>query len=320
MKLRNVLDSVLGERVLEKITADQYERSLRYYERYLGRPATTKDLEPDLINKWLRQMSVDGKGPTTIGNYRLGLLVLWNHLSEIGKMDPYHPRRIRKPKAPERPTEAWPIDQIQILVEAAKQVRGKLRGGMPGCDLLVAWVWVGMDTALRPGDLRLVQWSQVDLVKRTITLSQHKTRQPHAALLGPESVDALRAIEKWTDSTNRVFPIGKSGVHKWEKKLYAIATKNGFGRKKGQGLGTLRKTHATEVYLEHGAAAAAESLGHVGGVRTVKKHYIDARSLRVGYLPRRPGNATSSDDQGGSRGGTRAMRESCREPDDDGRG
>jgi integrase len=85
-----------------------------------------------------------------------------------------------------------------------------------------------------------------------------------------------------------VFPLSKSGVRRIELILFETAAKLGFRRMRGQGLGCLRKSHATQVYTAEGESAAAESLGHVSGTRTVRRHYIDSRSIKSGRLPPEP--------------------------------
>jgi integrase len=89
-------------------------------------------------------------------------------------------------------------------------------------------------------------------------------------------------------SRTLVFPLSKSGIRRLELILFKTAESLGFRRIRGQGLGTLRKSHATEIYKRDGESAAAESLGHVGGTRTVRQHYIDARSIKAGRLPPEP--------------------------------
>ena len=150
--------------------------------------------------------------------------------------------------------------------------------------MLLAWLWVGMDTAFRPSDMREIRWDQVDFGTQSITLSQHKTRYVHRACISDESVRALKAIQ--LPSRQVVFPITKDQIRYPLKKLYNEAAKLGFVKTPGRSIGTLRRLHATIQYEDYGAAVAAESLGHVGGTRTVYKSYIDHRSRRQGRLPR----------------------------------
>ncbi|MBM3967890.1 MAG: phage integrase family protein, partial [Planctomycetes bacterium] len=169
------------------------------------------------------------------------------------------------------------------LVDACEKIPGKLRCGVKTGAFLQAWVRVGYDTGLRPVDLRLLRWNDVDFNRGMLSIVQHKTKRAHTARLSPTACELLAAIER--PPREKVFPLSKSGIRRIELILFATAQKLGFRRMRGQALGTLRKSHATQVYEAEGEFAAAESLGHVGGVRTVRRSYIDSRSIKAGRLP-----------------------------------
>ncbi len=121
------------------------------------------------------------------------------------------------------------------------------------------------------------------------TITQHKTGVPHTAPLSEESVKATNLLRKAGEK--KVFFLSKGGTRRLEISLFTLAKDLGFSRRNGQGLGSLRKLHATQVYLQAGELAAAESLGHIGGVRTARRSYIDSRAIKLGRLPPRPGSA-----------------------------
>lgn len=285
MRLQKVLEKVLTERVVDQVTADQYARAVRKFEESLGRPANVSDLTYESINAWLSEMDL---APVTICNYRRSILVIWNYLASVGDIVPYAKQRIRKPKVVPQIVRSWETSQLCALLSAAEKITGCLRCGMSASDFLTAWLWVGFDTGLRPIDLRLLKWKNVHLKNGCITIVQNKTKQPHTAALSPESMKALTSIRDY--HAQRVFPLTKGGVRRWELKLFELAKDTGFTRLVGEGLGRLRSMHATEVYKADGLSAAAESLGHIGGTRTVRAHYIDSRAVHMGRLPRRPNN------------------------------
>lgn len=282
MFLIDVLDQVMMERDLAKITEGQYRKSINEYSDYLGRKAEVSDLSYPAINKWLK--SLKGRlEPVTIVNRKKGITVVWNHLAETGKAEFYQPRRLFSPKVEDEPVIAWTVEEFAILLRAASYVQGS-RNGVPHSELLRAWLWVGLDTAYRPSDLRLMKWTQIDFLTGSVTLSQHKTKNVHRACLGSESIKAVKRIMH--PERKLVFPITKDQMRYPLEKLFLEAKKIGFIKTPGRSIGTLRRLHATLQYEEHGADVAAESLGHVGGTRTVLKSYIDHRSRRQGRLPR----------------------------------
>ncbi len=131
--------------------------------------------------------------------------------------------------------------------------------------------------------MRRLCWSNIDLARRLVPIVQSKTGHPHTAQLSLEAVNALLAIR--LDGVDRVFAAGKGGMRRWELRLFKHAKQYGFVRQSRQALGTLRKSHATEVCRLHGLNAAAESLGHVSGARIARAHYVQPDAMRPGSLP-----------------------------------
>ena len=204
-------------------------------------------------------------------------------------------RRLRRPKPEEQPVFAWTLPELQMLLASCDRIDRKLRMGLYVRDYFRALLLTAYDTGLRPSDLFLIHWGQFSKNDRSILLVQHKTRKPHIAFLGDETVEAIERIRGLRD---RVFPLTWGGIRRWMELIFEGAVTQGFVRLPGKNLGTLRKTNATEVYIVDGEAAAAESLGHTSGTRIVRKHYIDHRALRKYSVPRRPhdkaGRASSS--------------------------
>jgi integrase len=285
MMVKHLLNRLSVEVELEPCTLAQYGRALEKFGGYLGREAEVHDLTVDCVNQFLAALKAKGLTGTTVRNYRVSLTRLWNFAVSEGLCPPFDIRKLRSPKIDRRPVRAWSSNQVSTLLESDSRVEGKLKMGLLRSDLLVAWIQVGYDTGLRPTDLRMLRWDDVDLESSRVIITQHKTHKPHTAVLSTDSIQSLLRIERPTRS--RVFPLGKGGMRKLELLLFSTASLSGFRRSRGQGLGTLRKTHATAIYEAEGEHAAAESLGHVGGTRTVRASYIDSRSIRAGRLPPR---------------------------------
>jgi integrase len=280
--LKDALAEMIGRRDLEQITEDQYKRSLKSFELFLCRQANESDLIPDQVNAWIKSIQSSGRSPTTCSNYKAGLLTIWNYLSELRKVQPYIGKEIRQPKLVRKPVIAWTQKEIKSLLLACDLLCGRLRNGIRGSDLMRAWVLLGFETGLRPVDLRLVAYEDFDFQEMVVRIVQHKTGNQHTSRFSQRTAEAVKAI----CSKGPIFSIGKTGIRKWEKKLFAMASGHfGFQPRKGSGLGTLRKSHATEVFKEMGIAAAAQSLGHVGSTTTATRHYIDSRVRFSGILP-----------------------------------
>jgi integrase len=286
MDLDALLRQVERDADLERCTYDQYSRVIRKLGEHLERPATTDDLTITIVNAFLASLKDKGLTGTTIRNYRAAMTRIWNSAVLLELCPPYDSRRLRAPKVHRRPVQSWTVSQVLILIDAASSITERLHCGLQAKDLLAAWIRVGYDTGLRPSDMRLLRWIDVDINAATAVITQHKTHTPHVARLSPQAVSLLLRIE--SPARPLVFPLTKGGMRRIELLLYRIAASLGFRRIRGQGLGTLRKVHATQIYERDGEHAAAESLGHTGGTRTVRQCYIDHRAMRSGRLPPDP--------------------------------
>lgn len=264
------------ESAIDPTTEEQYAIAIRCYGRYLGHTARREDLDETKVNKWIR--SLEGtKSPTTIHNRKRGITPVWNWLALQNLVPYYNPRRLRRTRKQYGPVRAWSFTNVQALLAGASDVTGVMRSGIEPSAFMRALVLVTFDTGLRPGDIRRLRSESIDLRTRTVELVQHKTRQPHRAVIGEVTATALQAIR--FDSRERVFPLSKDGLENWLARLYAAAEKHGFQRRSGQSLATLRKSHATERARADGIESAARSLGHISGTRTALVHYIAADAI-----------------------------------------
>jgi integrase len=279
MRLREVVDAIAKECDLRKCTLDQYYRICEKYGLFLGHEPTCADLTEERVNDFLRSLSA--KASTTVANYRLGLIRVWNFAADHDKCQPFIARRIFRPKVSKRLVRAWSISQVKMLLDAASKVRGICKLGCPTAHVLDAMVRVGYDTGFRPSDLRQLEWQSID--SGCISCNQSKTGKLHRAQLAESTLVSLARISQ--PDRELIFPWSKGGMRRLELVLFASAREIGFLRLRGQGLGTLRKTHATEVYKESGANSAAESLGHRSGTRVLMDHYVAASALKQGSLP-----------------------------------
>lgn len=274
MLLATLLAELVAERPVKAITEAQYARSVRCFSAFLGRPASVADLTPKSFNEWLAQVAKAAQ-PRTVLNRKRGLTPIWNYATERGLAASYESRRLRRVTVPQSIVEAWSVDQVEALFAAAKVLPGRTACGIPASVLMSAVCSLAYETGYRPGDWRTLQWEHIDFDRRLVTFVQNKTGNPHTAAFSQVTARCLEALKAYGRDT--VVPVGRWSIRRWELQLFHVATTQfGFVRRKGQGLGTLRKSHATSVYLAHGELAAALSLGHVSGTLVARKHYIDS--------------------------------------------
>lgn len=263
------VEDLIAERTICIGTQNQYRRSVRCYSLFLSKPAERSDLIETAVNRWL--LSLEGrKQPETIKGRKAGITAVWNWLADKGKVSHFNSNCLRKIKVPEKVPRVWSVENVRALLAGANDVKGQLRFGLPACDFLRAWVWLAYESGIRPSDARLLRVDQIDQI---VTIVQHKTGKPHSFRLSPHAIEALQRCK--IAGRDRLFGVPKSTARRWELILFRAAEHHGFSRQRGQALGTLRKTHGTEVCRSFGLEAAARSLGHVSGVQVARRSYVD---------------------------------------------
>lgn len=269
MLLSGWMDELVLERTIDRQTEANYRRSIRFYSHWLGHPATIADLVEIQINRWLKSME-DAKASRTVLGHKRAITVLWNWLADRNLIKRYETRRLRQIKPPPLVPTAWSLSNVKALLHAADSLPGRLRCGVTAANLMRALVLVAYESGLRPSDLRRLR---VDAIQGDrVTVVQHKTSVVHSFCLTAHALNAVANV--LVDGAVYVFPVSRNTIRRWELRLFAAAEQKGFSRRKGQALGTLRKTHGTEVCRTQGLEAAARSLGHISGTTIARNHYV----------------------------------------------
>ncbi|MEO1619311.1 MAG: hypothetical protein AAFV88_25985, partial [Planctomycetota bacterium] len=133
---------------IEKITADQYRRSVQSFSAFLDRPAMRSDLNENSVNRWLEWVSKRRSACTAL-NQKRGLTPVWNWLAQLGAVAFYNPRALRKIKVAKGAPVAWSVAGVGQLLMAAGDLQGRLRCGVEASDLMIAWVRVAYETGMR---------------------------------------------------------------------------------------------------------------------------------------------------------------------------
>lgn len=275
------IEDYIAEKDLEKDCENNYRRSVRFFGEHLGRPATREDLQERIVNRWLKSVSLE-RSPSTVMGHRRSITALWNWLYEQQLVAPYDPRRLRQIKIDYPPPRAWSHSQLRILLKAAGEMRGVLRSGVLARDLMTACVMLGYTSGLRPKDQLLL--TKDNLTGTRLTLVQNKTGHPHSIDVGRDVADSLAKLD--VCGSEYLIPVTKRTMRTWCEKLFALAELQGFTKRRGESLGHLRKSGATEVARQHGLEAAAKFLGHKSGTEIARRHYVEPSAL--GDTPRPP--------------------------------
>lgn len=273
------LQSLQDERPVTEGCYKNYRRSIQSFGTFLRRPAKRSDLTERLVNAWLSSIAGD-RSPATIRTYKNGITIIWNWLAEQGLATPYNPRRLRRISNDIEPPQPFSLAQLELLLAAARLIKSPCRYGT-ATEMLTAFILVAYESGLRPSDLRRLR--PTDLTTPDVTIRQNKTGKSHSFRLSPVAMAAIQPLIAAGNET--VFPATKYELDRWNKRLMKFAKKLGLKRRSRQGLGTIRKTHATEICRHHGLEVAARSLGHVTGTRMARDHYVAPSAIEATPLP-----------------------------------
>lgn len=264
-------------------TVYQYAVQLRLFERYLGRPATTADLDDDIVTMYL----IDRAKKTTPANAnksRNHLLALWRFAWR--KRWVYEAPDVKPLKQPKRNPDAWSADEFARLVETAYLGEGWLSRSMVGgfhiAGLPANLWWTGLlltayNTAGRIGALLQMPPSDVNLDTGRIMLraeySKTMTDQPFT--LDPATVAILGQFYDKERALLFPFPFSNASLYLYFRRLLKAAglpvTPRGVFHK-------IRRTVATLSEIHIGAGAATGILGHSSRAVTIRS-YLDRSKL-----------------------------------------
>jgi hypothetical protein len=261
MLLSDVMTAYALHRPIRANSIYQYDRTTRVLGDYLGRPATTEDLHPDLVSAWVRWMEPQYSQASVSGN-RARLLVIWRFAARRQWSAPVDD--VRPAPRPEPMPESWTLDELRRLIAATDEMRQEVRGiWLP--DYLSALIRAAYQSCLRRSDLWRLPRERIH-PDGSLMIRQHKTSRPVVRWVEPETAaDILRLAGAFPLS----WPGNPRGFYDVMETLCGLA-----GVRRGA-LQQLRRTGATWIAVEGGMDAAREALGH----RTagMVAHYVDRR-------------------------------------------
>lgn len=259
------------KRNIREPTAKGYRYTVQSLCRYAGGDLDLGDLNPDLVNGWLRSVA-GGVSPTTLGFFRRHLLILWRSAAEDELCQPPAAWRIRKVKTPPRIPEAWTVDEVRLLAHWAK----RLEGDYPALNVRRSYFWqlairFAWDEGLRWGDLLNQPPNLFRKGQLRATLIQSKTGMP--VIVGcHESTWSFRAAVTnwprlvWWPHCQRYFATEFASIVKLAK------LRGSFIK--------IRKSSGSDVE-KNCPGFGSMHLGHSLGPRVSIAYYFDPRIVTV---------------------------------------
>jgi integrase len=264
--LASVIEDYVLYRSLADSSAYQMDRSARYLEEWLERPAKIADLNDRTISQFLRAIEND-RAQRTVANHRTNLLCLWRFAADEKLCSP--PHRVRKVSRPDPCPVAWTFDELQLIVTQCGQLEDRFRSGVIRslyCSTLVKFCY---ESGLRRSDVWRIKR---DMIRPdgSIVLRQKKTSQTHWPRI---RIDTLAAIALLPEDLPLACPFKSDGswYQFWKREVTKPA-----GVRHGA-LQQLRRSGATHLAIDH-PDAVQRYLGH--RTASMQKHYVDQSIAR----------------------------------------
>lgn len=269
MTLSDLHANYVIDNELSPVVVKKYRAHLRFFEEWLGRPATLGELA-DKTNEYVSQL---GGSPHTILKKRTVLRAFLRYAADnLWISMP----KIRKVKVPEHIPRALTKKEFrQLLMHAGKTQR--------------AAILLAYDTGLRHSDLFRATWNDLHrkiykpfkfkdkIVYYRLIIIQHKTGTKIECRVRVSTVKALEAVRR--EGNPRLLPFS-GGARSWKERWNKLKLRSGIPC---PGLQMIRRTGASHA-AKNGLNVQAY-LGHKGGA-TATRYYIDPRiAPSCGPLP-----------------------------------
>jgi hypothetical protein len=284
MRLTELLDRYCLEHELSKDYSYQLSYAVNRFHRFLGAVADVNEIDEDRLNQWLlheQQLAqINDRGRR---NVRASLLTLLRYAESGLRMD-----RVRRVKVSAKPPEAWNVDQLGLVAQAADQLEGTMQNGLSRAEYFSTVLWFAFETGLRRSDIWRFNLDRLDQQNQA-SLTQHKTGHMHLVQVLPRTraaLDRLAARLRANGAKYHRTPL--FWPHHWSVFYYWLAK----AREKAgvdadvlnRALQHVRRTGATAVECEQ-HDAAPRYLGHHSGPSLARASYIDPRKVGQAIMP-----------------------------------
>ena len=283
-----LLETVVKKYCLIRDVTENYQYTLNYAVNrlalHLRRPPTVDDLDPEVLSEWLKDEQRAGRlSDRSRRNIRASLITI------SGAAKVQLPRdEVRQVKVSPRAPEAWHFEELCRVVEAAANLPGTMRNGLPRGRYFATVLWFAFETGLRRRDIVTFDIGRLGEDRRA-ALTQHKPQQVHVVEVTEATFEDLRFLserlrvagaEHWRTPLH--WPHDWKCFYDWMKKARKAAGVD--ANVMNRALQHLRRTGATAVECQE-PDTASKYLGHRSGGALAWASYIDPRKVRRTIMP-----------------------------------
>lgn len=247
-----------------------YRSTLKFFEQFLERTATTDDLTDDDVSAFAAWRLGKGLAKRTVNKDLFNLLAIWRWLHKKSYVETWPDVSLESP--PDRTPVALMADEVDKVLQAIVSEKSPV-GNFAGPAFWLALFLVIWDTAERIGAVMDLTWDRVDMSRGWVRFDAEDRKGARADNMLPIAPDTIAALAKLRGP-------GEGKVFKWPycdtyiyRKLGRIMKRAGLPDNRLYKFHVLRKSVAS--HYEAAGGNATELLGHSS--RKVTKAYLDPR-------------------------------------------
>ena len=236
-----------AEKGYSPLTIKAYRSDLSHLFGFLQetkRSLRAREVTTQVVREWVVRLRQGGRGANTVGRHIYSLRSFWRYLLDCEAVEHDPLRRIALPKRPQRLPRYLTCEELQRLLEAARNHR-TLYCARRDYAMMATLALTG----IRRGELLNLRLEHVDLAEGTLRIEDGKGRKTR---LLPLLAEAGAAIEQWlrvrrdkghdylftTTQGNRIYPSRMQVI--WRN----VLRRSGI-TKSGVTMHTLRHSFAT---------------------------------------------------------------------------
>jgi integrase len=169
-----------------------YRSTLKFFDEFLGRPATLTDLNDDTVSAFAGWRLSRGLAKRSVNKDLFNLLAVWRWLHKKGYVANWPDVALECP--PERTPVALMEDEISRVVQSIAAEREKV-GNINGPLFWLALMLVIWDTGERIGAVMELTWDRVDLTRGWVRFDAEDRKGGRADNTLPIAADTIVALK-----------------------------------------------------------------------------------------------------------------------------
>ncbi len=159
------------------------------------------EITPHRVQNWICELLSQGRAPKTVRNAHGSLSRFCRYLVNAGHLDANPCHRVTLP-----PLE----EQVPLFLDEREYEKALRIARKAGIYVEVA---LALTTGLRSGELRRLEWRDIDLRRRALLVRKSKSKRPRTVCLSRVAIGALLKQRNLTGDCRYVFP----GRRRWTK-------------------------------------------------------------------------------------------------------